>query len=208
MRRAGGIALLLVFGAAAFASQPEVRVCAAQPPLRLVDWRLKPAEALAEADKWLGELERMVHRAGDAGCDVLAFPEDTLGLLHWEVGNKEVMKDVLPEAVARMLQRLGQATAAHRMYLVCSNDTLDRDGRYRNTAFFLGRDGKEIGQYHKVQPTITESDRERGDGFPVFETPDLGGVGMLICYDMAASAASLAFALASVSTPSMSNTTA
>src|SRR5438552_12789811 len=31
---------------------------------------------------------------------------------------------------------------------------------------------------------IHELDRKRGDSFPVFKTPDLGGVGMLICYDM------------------------
>jgi hypothetical protein len=83
-----------------------------------------------------------------------------------------------------MLRRLGQAAASHRMYLVCSNDMIEEDGSYRNAAFFLGRDGKEIGRYFKVQPTITESSRKPGDRFPVFETPDLGGVGMLICYDM------------------------
>ena len=105
-------------------------------------------------------------------------------LLHWEMGNKSKLKEVLPEAVTRMLKRLGQATATHRMYLVCCNDTTEEDGTYRNTAFFLGRDGKEIGRYNKVNPTISESDRKRGESFPVFETSDLGGVGMLICYDM------------------------
>jgi predicted amidohydrolase len=161
-----------------------VRVGAAQPKSRLVDWRLTPAQALAEVDKSLGELEKLVHRAGAEGCDVLALPEDTLGLLHWEMGNKSKLKEVLPEAVTRMLKRLGQATATHRMYLVCCNDTTEEDGAYRNTAFFLGRDGKEIGRYHKVNPTISESDRKRGESFPVFGTSDLGGVGMLICYDM------------------------
>ncbi|MEX0711506.1 MAG: nitrilase-related carbon-nitrogen hydrolase, partial [Pirellulales bacterium] len=31
---------------------------------------------------------------------------------------------------------------------------------------------------------IHELDKQRGTGFPVFDTPDLGSVGMLICYDM------------------------
>src|SRR5262249_30167197 len=53
-----------------------------------------------------------------------------------------------------------------------------------NTAFLLGRDGKEIGRYHKVCPTIHERVCTPGDRFPVFATKDLGGVGMLICYDM------------------------
>jgi predicted amidohydrolase YtcJ/predicted amidohydrolase len=161
-----------------------VRVGAAQPRSRLIDWRMSPAQALAAADKSLGELEKIVDRAAAAGCAALALPEDTLGLLHWEMGNKALLSDVLPKAVAQMLARLGRAAAAHSMYIVCCNDTAGPGGTYRNTAFLLGRDGKVIGSYDKVDLTIHESDRKRGTGFPVFETPDLGGVGMLICYDM------------------------
>jgi hypothetical protein len=83
-----------------------------------------------------------------------------------------------------MLERLGRAAASHRMYLVCCNDTVDPDGSVRNTAFLLGRDGREIGRYHKVNLPIHELYKKRGSGFPVFHTPDLGDVGMLICYDM------------------------
>jgi hypothetical protein len=62
---------------------------------------------------------------------------------------------------------------------------LENDGAIYNTAFLLGRDGKEIGRYHKVCPTWSESGiRKRGNAFPVFSTPDLGVVGMLICYDL------------------------
>ena len=161
-----------------------MRIGTAQPRSRLIDWRLKPAEALAQVDTSLGELEQIVHRAGDAGCDVLALPEDTLGLGHWEAANKAALRDVLPAAVERMLSRLGRAAAAHHMYLVCCNDTAEPDGTVRNTAFFLGRDGQELGRYIKVNLPIHESGKRRGEGFPVFETADLGGVGMLICYDM------------------------
>ena len=51
------------------------------------------------------------------------------------------------------------------------------DGISHNTAFLLGRDGKEIGRYHKVNLPLPEQGRTRGDRFPVFPTPDLGGVG-------------------------------
>src|SRR2546425_4940542 len=94
------------------------------------------------------------------------------------------LNEVLPEAVKRMLDQLGRAAASHRMYLVCCNDTIEPDGSVHNTAFFLGRDGREIGRYHKVNMAIHELDRKRGNSFPVFKTTDLGGVGMLICYDM------------------------
>jgi len=188
------VILLLATGIASCAAQTApphqaagkklVRICTAQPATRSVNWRLKPEEALAEVDRTLGELENLAHRAGAAGCDVLALPEDTLGTLHWELGNKTLMTEVLPRAVSRMLERLGKAAASHRMYLVCCNDTANPDGTYRNTAFFLGRDGREIGRYYKVQPTVNESDRVRGTSFPVFKTPDLGWVGLAICYDM------------------------
>jgi 5-aminopentanamidase len=91
---------------------------------------------------------------------------------------------VLPEAVKRMLGRLGKAAADQRMYLVVCNDALEEDGRAYNTSFLIGRDGREVGHYRKVNLPLTEQGRARGREFPVFPTPDLGAVGMLICYDM------------------------
>ncbi len=161
-----------------------VRIAAAQPKNRTVDFRLTPAHALAQVDKSLDELEQLVAKAGEAGCDALALSEDTLGLLKWELANRLALKEVLPEAVNRMLDRLGRAAAKHRMYLVACNDTVEPDGTTHNTAFLLGRGGNEIGRYHKVNLPLGEQSHARGDRFPVFQTPDLGGVGLLICYDM------------------------
>jgi hypothetical protein len=71
------------------------------------------------------------------------------------------------------------------MYLVVCSDAVEKDNGVYNTAFLLDRDGKEIGRYHKVSPTWCESGlRSRGRSFPVFATPDLGTVGMAICYDL------------------------
>lgn len=161
-----------------------VRIASAQPKNRTLDFRLKPAEVLAQVEKTLGELETIVAKAGAAGCNALALPEDTLGLLKWELHNRDALKDVLPQAVGRMLERLGQAAAKHRMYLVLCTSTIEPDGITHNTAFLLGRDGKEIGRYFKVNLPLAEQSHARGNRFPVFKTPELGGVGMLICYDM------------------------
>jgi predicted amidohydrolase len=189
-----GVALLVIMCAegcqAAAQDTPAIqktlmRVGAAQPRSRLIDHRLtKPEEVLAQVDRTMGELEQIVRKAGASKCDALAFPEDTLGLGTWEAANKPALKEVLPEAVKRMMDRLGKAAAEQHMYLACCNDTIEPDGSVRNTAFFLGRDGREIGRYHKVNMPIHELDKKRGASFPVFKTPDLGGVGMLICYDM------------------------
>jgi predicted amidohydrolase len=162
----------------------RMRVAAAQPRNRSIDFGVKPSEILARVDQSLTELERLVNKAGEAGCDVLALPEDTMGLLRWEAANPGSLHTVLPGAIQRMLDRLGRAAAKHHMYLVVCNDTLEKDGLTYNTSFLIGRDGKEIGRYHKVNLPLTEQSRARGHEFPVFPTPDLGTVGMLICYDM------------------------
>jgi predicted amidohydrolase len=163
-----------------------VRVAAVQTRRRLIDWRLNsPEHVLSAVDGNLAQLEAIVHRAGEQGCDVLAFPEDTLGLLNWLGQNEALAAEVLPQAVSRMLDRLGRSAAEHDMSLVVCSDFVEADGAIYNTAFFLGRDGLEIGRYHKTCPTWSESGmRERGNSLPVFPTQDLGTVGMLICYDL------------------------
>ena len=174
----------LLFSANALATN-TVRVAAAQAARRVVDFHLESTAALAAVDKHLDDLEQLVRRAGEEKCDALVLPEDTPGLLNWLGANENRAKEVLPRAVDRMLKRLGSAAAQHRMYLVVCSDHIEADGGIYNTAFFLGRDGKEIGRYHKVCPTWSEAGaRRRGDSFPVFPTPDLGTAGMLICYDL------------------------
>jgi len=168
------------------ASNATVRVATAQAAGRVVDFRLtNSAAVLARVEKNLDALEALVHKAGAERCDVLALPEDTAGLLNWVGVNEALAKEVLPKVVNRMIERLGRAAAQHRMYLVVCSDHIESDGAMYNTAFFLGRDGKEIGRYHKVCPTWGEGGaRKRGSSFPVFQTSDLGTVGMLICYDL------------------------
>ncbi|MEX2139999.1 MAG: carbon-nitrogen hydrolase family protein [Pirellulales bacterium] len=162
-----------------------MRIAAAQPKNRTIDWKIDdPAEVLRLVDRSLGELAQLIRKAGEANCDAVAFPEDTLGLLKWEVTHRDSLDKVLPVAVERMLDRLGRAAAQENMYVVVCNDTIAADGATHNTSFLLGRDGKEIGRYQKVNLPLVEMSNKRGQEFPVYSTPDLGAVGMLICYDM------------------------
>jgi predicted amidohydrolase len=189
MKRTAFLAGSIIFAVAApcFAEPVEqertIRVAAAQSQRRTVDYRLTADEALAAVDQNLVELESMVHRAGEAGCDALCLPEDTLGLLNWVGVNEADRGQVLSQAIPRMNDRLGRAAAKHRMYLVTCSDVAASDGELSNTAFLLGRDGREIGRYQKVCPTWHEG-RRPGTSLPVFATKDLGNVGMLICYDL------------------------
>jgi predicted amidohydrolase len=161
-----------------------VRVGGAQLKNRVLDFHMSPSEALAEIEASLSEIEQVVHKAGKAGCDALALPEDTLGLVRWEAGNKADRPALLWKAVPRMLEQLGTAATSHSMYLVCGSDVAEEDGAIYNASFLLGRDGKVIGRYNKVQNPLHDLDKQRGEDFPVFPTPDLGGVGLSICYDM------------------------
>jgi predicted amidohydrolase len=175
----------------------KLRIAAAQPRRRSIDWHIADATTvLKQVDRSLEELAQIVDKAGEAKCAALAFPEDTLGLLDWEAAHPERLKVVLRPAVTNMLHRLGRAAAAHRMYLVACSDAFEDDAAIYNTAFLLGRDGREIGRYHKVDLPIQEQSRSRGNHFPVFATPELGSVGMLICYDMVFPEAARCLALA------------
>ena len=161
------------------------RIGCIQPARRLIDFHLTdPEEILRAVDNNINALAQLVDRAGQDGCDAAVLPEDTLGLEHWAGINPELRQAVLVPAVEEMLARLGAAAAQHQMHLVCCNDHIENGQRY-NTAFFLGRDGCEIGRYHKINMPYSElGARTRGDAYPVFNTPELGDVGMLICYDM------------------------
>src|SRR5437870_832495 len=101
--------------------QHVVRIGAAQPRSRLIDYGLtNSAEVLNQVENALGDLERLVRKAGAEHCDAIAFPEDTMGLGKWEAAHEG--KEVLQKAEKRMLERLGHSAASHNMYLICCND--------------------------------------------------------------------------------------
>ena len=142
-----------------------------------------PAEALAGVRSNLDALVALAERAAEFGCDIAAFPEDTLGTLEWESGHWDEVADVLRPAEEEMLSRFGEVAARSGMAIICCNDCADGDDVY-NTAVLLGRDGREVGRYLKVQLPVGEQSRKRGAAFPVFEVEGVGSVGMCICYDM------------------------
>ncbi|MBT4502771.1 MAG: carbon-nitrogen hydrolase family protein [Gemmatimonadetes bacterium] len=163
-----------------------MRIGALQPGVPIVDYHIEdPEQALVKMEEGLDLLAEHVRQAGREGCDAVALTEDTPGLHKWLAVFGEKYPEVLPRGVEMMLGKLGEAAANQNMYLVCCSDSIGEDGAVYNTSFFVGRDGKEIGRYLKANMPYSElGGRSRGPGYPVFETPDLGGVGMLICYDM------------------------
>ena len=173
-----------------------VRVAAIQAKRRTIPYKVGTAdEALRLVRANLAELGALAERAAERGCHIIAFPEDTLGTLEWEAAHWEEVAELLRPAEQEMLARFGEVAARHGVHLICCNDCVE-GGTVYNTAILLGRDGREIGRYHKVQLPLAEQSRGRGTGFPVFEAPGIGTIGLCICYDMLFPETTRALALA------------
>ena len=161
-----------------------VRVAAVQARRRTISYKVATAkEALKQVNENLDQLTALAEKAADMGCAIAAFPEDTLGTIEWEAGHWKEVGTLLRPAEKAMLSRFGEVAARKKMYIIGCNDCAS-GRRVYNTAILIGRDGKEVGRYHKVNLPIHEQSRTRGDAFPVFEAPPIGTIGMCICYDM------------------------
>ena len=173
-----------------------VRVAAIQAGKRTISYKVPTAEAaLEQVSANLDELVALAERAAKMGCQIIAFPEDTLGTLEWEAGHWKEAAELLRPAEKETLSRFGRVAAKHGMYIIWCNDCAE-GGRVYNTAILIGPDGQQIGRYRKVQLPIIEQSRARGDAFPVFEVPGIGTIGMCICYDMMFPETTRALALA------------
>lgn len=160
-----------------------VRVAAAQVKRRTIPYKTPRQDALAQVRASMEELAGLAERAAEMGCQIVGFPEDTLGTLEWEAGHWDEIPGFLRTAEEVMLARFGEVAAKHNIYIACCNDCAEGDTVY-NTAILIGPDGNEVGRYRKVQPTLSERARALGKEFPVFDLPGIGTVGMCICYDM------------------------
>ncbi len=173
-----------------------IRVAAVQARRRSISYKVAGAEAaLQSVQANLDELVELARRAAEQGCDIIAFPEDTLGTLEWEAGNWSEVEKLLWPAEQAMLSRFGEVASKHGLSIICCNDCVEDRSIY-NTAILIGPDGHEIGRYHKVQPALAEQQRAKGQAFPVFEIPGIGTVGLCICYDMVFPETTRALALA------------
>ena len=173
-----------------------IRVAAIQTRRRKISYRAPGIlQALDRIESNLDELVGLAERAAERGCQIIAFPEDTLGTLEWEAGHWDETPELLVTAERRMLARFGEVALKHGMSILCCNDCLVGTN-ICNTAILLSGDGEELGRYHKVQLPLQEQARARGKGFPVFEVPGVGTIGMCICYDMVFPETTRALALA------------
>lgn len=142
-----------------------------------------------------GALE-LVARAGAAGADLAVMGEDIASLSYalTYLDDPSVFQTLCREMSQYARDSIAAVAKRYGLHVVACFFEPDGDV-IRNTSLLFGREGGEIGRYHKVHLPVYETWLvTAGDGFPVYET-DIGVVGMLICYDDMWSEASASCAL-------------
>jgi predicted amidohydrolase len=127
---------------------------------------------------------RLLTRAGEAGCDIAAYPEDLQAIGHYLYYiDPSTFLGCVETVPGPTSDRIAEVARKHRMHVIYTQ--YERVGeKVYNAAVLIGRKGELIGKYHKVQmPTVERWIVTHGASFPVFET-DFGIVGIMICYDI------------------------
>ncbi len=116
----------------------------------------------------------MFHELIVPGLVQFVTPEDK----DWYMKNAEV----IPGPLTERLQTLARKT---RQWLIPGSMwELEGDKMY-NTALVISPEGEIVAKYRKMFPWLPyEAGTSAGDQFCVFDIPDVGRFGLMICYDM------------------------
>jgi formamidase len=135
-------------------------------------------------------LERLAKRASGVRAAVphaqlLVLPELHLSavpeLLDEGDGYAESVAVRLP---GPLTERLGEIARETRLWLVAGSVYERSDeGQLHNTAIVVTPDGGLLTRYRKVFPWRPTEHSAPGDGFVTFDIPDVGRIGLAICYD-------------------------
>jgi predicted amidohydrolase len=93
-------------------------------------------------------------------------------------------REVAVEIPGPLTEALGRIAAESEIWLVPGSVyELASDGRIHNTALVLAPDGELVATYRKVFPWQPHEACAPGDGFVTFDIPEIGRIGLAICYD-------------------------
>ena len=93
-------------------------------------------------------------------------------------------RDAAVEVPGQLTDALGRIAAGSEIWLVPGSVyELAGDGRVHNTALVFAPDGSLVARYRKVFPWQPHEACAPGDEFVTFEIPDVGRLGLAICYD-------------------------
>jgi formamidase len=131
----------------------------------------------------LGERVRRV-RGVVPHVQLVMFPELHLPALPPPLEPHEDPATLAVEVPGPLTDELGQIARANSVWLV-PGSIYERgdDGRVHNTALVLSPDGELVASYRKVFPWQPHETSDPGDRFVTFDVPDVGRLGLSICYD-------------------------
>ena len=88
------------------------------------------------------------------------------------------------EVPGPLTDELGAIARAHGVWLVPGSVYERGDGdRVHNTCLVFSPDGELAARYRKVFPWQPHETSAPGEGFVTFDIPDVGRIGLCICYD-------------------------
>ena len=161
-----------------------IRMAAIQARKRMISGKIaRPAKVVAAVNKSIDALIDLVQQAAGQGCKAVCLPEDCLGTEIWQCCQPQLAPGVIKQCSDLALRRFSGAARSCGLYLVFCCDFV-ANGQFANTAVLIGPRGQEIGRYEKVHLPLFEQWKRRGTSFPVFQTEDLGTVGLAICFDL------------------------
>jgi hypothetical protein len=94
-------------------------------------------------------------------------------------------KEYLEVRGRQVMDQFSLIAKTNHCYIAYGTMRIDKDGKFRNSAILLDREGKVAGIYDKNFPTIGEIEDgiKPGDKVPVFKC-DFGRVALVICFDL------------------------
>ncbi|NOX56300.1 MAG: carbon-nitrogen hydrolase family protein [Planctomycetes bacterium] len=139
--------------------------------------------AAKRPEEMIRQMLRRMTQAARYKPDIICLPE-VFPFVNLS-GGRPPVADVAETPIGPYSEPFAKFARDHHCYVVCPVYT-KHEGQYFNSAVFIDRNGRLLGEYHKIHPTIGEMDNGITPGPldpPVFRT-DFGIVGAQICFDI------------------------
>jgi|SRR5215210_4908493 len=119
------------------------------------------------------------------GVNLIVLPEFHLSALPSLLDESaDYAEEVAVELPGALSERLGEIAREAGAWLVAGSvHERGADGRIHNTVPVLSPTGELVATYRKIFPWQPHESSVPGDRFVTFEIPDIGRIGLAVCYD-------------------------
>ena len=184
LRKSSALAGSLAVGTKGFHSNSDAQANDPSKRLPREVWTagISQMEVTAETpEEMTRKLMRYMDKALIYQPDIFCLPE----VFSFSNVNKKFKLKEKVEISLKVLDELAAFSKQNNCYVICPVYTAE-NGNIFNSAVLIDREGKQIGKYHKMHPTVGEISAGISPGPltpPVFKT-DFGTIGIQICFDL------------------------